>query len=149
MTLAFGIFTGSFTRSGSMRYTSVRTTNECVPPARCRRRAQPIIAGLAEEAAQAPLDGIEALGAAGAIGIRQHVGHLGQPPIVLLERQRRAEPRVERRVQQLSPLALEVAVRTASRKRMSWPKRSRSGTLLPRARPQQLVERVHGTAAVA
>ena len=106
---------------------------------------QPIIAGLAEEPAQAPLDGIEALGAAGAIRIRQHVGHLGQPPIVLLERQRRAEPRVERGVQQLSRLALEVAVAPFAQTHVIV------GTerhLAP-PRAQQLVERVHGTAAVA
>ena len=103
------------------------------------------IPGLAEEPAQAPFDGIEALGAAGAIRIRQHVGHLGQPPIVLLERQRRAEPRVERGVQQLSRLALEVAVAPFAQTHVIV------GTerhLAP-PRAQQLVERVHGTAAVA
>ena len=45
VTLALGIFAGSFTRAGSSRYTSVRTTNECVttsalpPPA--KRTASP------------------------------------------------------------------------------------------------------------
>ena len=109
------------------------------------------IAGLGKKTHQTGLDRVESLSAARGIRVRDDVGHLGQPTVVLLERQRPAETGIEHGMQEFSRLALQLSIAPFAQTRIGYGRKPRSGRLAPNpgASFKQRRRRLHGPTAVA
>ena len=113
-------------------------------------RGKRLLSRFAEEAFQARLHLVEAFRATGVVLVGQHLGHLRQTPVQLVEGQILAEPAGERRVQLGPRPRFQVAVAPFAKARVgNVDERQLCLRVLLGPGGKHRIERLHGAAGVA
>ena len=113
-------------------------------------RGKRLLARFAEEAFQTRLHLVEALRAPGVVLVCQHLGHLRQTPVQLVEGQILAEAADERRVQLDPRPRFKVAVAPFAKARVgNVNERQRGLRVLLGPGCKHCIQRLHGSAGIA